>query len=130
MKKISTSNILLKYILKVVFSSIFSILILTYILSQLSYHFDLDSKYNTIFTVIICAVCAAITAFISTLGIRNNGLMLGAFAQIPLTFYSLLNVIFNENTWQLFLLKAVLIVLIGMLVGYLTTQKSKALKIK
>ena len=133
MRKIAvkgTNNLLLKYILKVVFTSIITILLFTYLFGKISYELDLDMKYDMMFSIAICAVCAAVTAFISVRGIKNNGLLLGAVAQIPLLFYSLLNVIFNENTIVFFLVKAVIVLLIGMLSGYISSQKSKKLRIK
>ena len=133
MKKIAikgTNNFLLKYILKVVLSTIISVFVFTFTFSKASYKFDLDMKYDMMLSIFVCALCAAITAFVSVKGIKNNGLLLGAFAQIPLMFYSLLNVIFNENTFVFFLIKSVIVLLIGMLVGYVTSQKSRKLRIK
>ena len=131
MKKISTckaNNILLKYILKVVLFTFISILLFTYISSVIIYHFDLDMKSEMIFSIFICAISGAITGFISTLGVKNNGAILGTFAQVPLLFCSLLNVIFNDNTLLFFLIKAVIIICVGMLSGILavrTTNKQR-----
>ncbi|MBQ9517908.1 MAG: TIGR04086 family membrane protein [Eubacterium sp.] len=133
MKKVSTSgskNILLVYILKVVITAILSILLFTYIFGKITYKFDLDLKYDNYFAMIICVLCAAITAFISVLGFKNNGLILGAAAQVPLLFYSILNVIFNGSSLLFFIIKAVLVICTGMLIGHITSQKSGRLRIK
>ncbi|MBE6719649.1 MAG: DUF3792 family protein [Ruminococcaceae bacterium] len=124
------NNVLLKYILKVIFSAIISLLLLSYVFSKLAYALDLDTKYNIYLTIIISVITAAITSFISVIGIKNNGALLGAFAQIPLILYSLLNVIFNENEFIFFCIKSVLVILTGLVIGYLTSEKSKKLRIK
>lgn len=124
------NNVLLKYILKVIFSAIISLLLLSYVFSKLAYALDLDTKYNIYLTIIISVITAAITSFISVIGIKNNGALLGAFAQVPLILYSLLNVIFNENEFIFFCIKSVLVILTGLVVGYLTSEKSKKLRIK
>lgn len=133
MRKISskgTNNILLKFTIKAVLSAIISIMVFTFIFSRISYSLDLDQRYNMIFTIFICAFCAAITGFFAVLGVKNNGIILGLIAQIPLIFYSFLNIIFNENTIVFFLIKLVIIVCTGMLFGYLAAKKSKKLRLK
>ena len=132
MKKISTNgtnNILLKYILRVVILTIISILVLSYIFSKIMYHLDLDMKYESLFSIFICAICALITGSLSVWGIKNNGLVLGMLAQIPLLFYSILNVIFNESSFVFFLIKAVIVLSVGMLTGYVSSKKSSRLRI-
>lgn len=133
MKKVSTggtNNLLLGYILKVVFSAVLSILLLTYIFSKVTYKLDLDLKFDNYFAIVICALCAAITAFVSVIGIKNNGFMLGAIAQVPLLFYSILNVIFYSSSILFFIIKAVLIICIGMLFGHIAAQKYGRLRHK
>lgn len=126
----TSNNLLLKYILKVVITTILAILLFTYFFSKISYMLDLDMKYNSILSVIICALCAAITSYVAVYGIKNNGLLLGAVAQVPLLFYSLLNVIFNENTLVLFLIKAFIVICVGMLMGLLANKKSSKLRLR
>lgn len=133
MKKISTNssnNILLKYILKVVITSVITILLFTYIFSKITYKFDLDLKINTYFAIVICIICAAVTAFVSVIGIKNNGFILGAVAQIPLVFYSILNVIFNDSSFLFFIIKAVIIISVGMLFGQIASKKTVRLRLK
>ena len=133
MKKIAflgANNLLLKYILKVVLSTIISLLLFSFVFSKISYHMDLDLKVNLIFSIIICALCAAITGYTSVLGIKNNGMLLGAVAQLPLLFYSILNVIFNENTAVLFLIKTVIVICTGMLFGHISSRRASKLRLK
>ncbi len=132
MKKITaikTEHVLLKYILKVILSTFISILCFSYLAGKIVYKLDADLKVNLVISLFICAICSAAVAFISVLGFRNNGLLLGALAQLPLLFYSLLNVIFNENTWLFFGIKAVIIICVGMLFGHLAGMKSSKVKI-
>ena len=132
MRKISgktTNNIILKFVIKAVISTILSIIMFSFIFSEISYHFDVDLKVNMIFTIIICVLCSAVIGYLSVIGIKNNGALLGAIAQIPLIFYSLLNVVFHENTIIFFAIKALIIILMGTLTGYLAMSKSRKLRL-
>lgn len=68
-------------------------------------------------------------SFVSVNGFKNNGILLGLIAEMPLVFYSLVNLIFNGNYVLFFVIKTVLIILFGMLIGELTVRKSKKIKV-
>ena len=133
MKKISTkssNNILLKFILKVIFSTVLCLIFLSYVTSKIVYVLDLNTNIDLTLTLLICAITSAVTAAVSVYGIKNNGLLLGALSQIHLILYSLLNVIFNENTYLFFIIKVIIVILVGMLFGFLSSKKSSKLRIK
>lgn len=133
MKKLSsasTDRILLKFILKIIFSTIVSILLFSFIFSEITYKLDLDMNINKIFSIIICCLCSAVISFISVSGLKNNGLVMGILSEIPLIFYSLLNLIFYENSALFFVIKLVIITLLGALIGLLTTKRSRKFKVK
>lgn len=133
MKKFSSSStdkLLLKYVIKIIVSTIASILFFSFIFSEITYRLDLDLEINKIFSIVICGLCSAIIAFISVHGLKNNGILMGIIAQIPLIFYSLINLIFYENSALFFLIKLVIIVLAGALSGFLTTKNANNFKVK
>ncbi len=133
MKKISiskTDNIIIKFILRVVLSTIASILLFSYILAQIIYKLDLSLDTAKIAGVIVCGICSVIISYISLIGIKNNRLLMGALSSVALIFYSLINTIFNNDNYLLFLIKLILILLISALTGYLSGNKSRKFKVK
>lgn len=133
MKKISiskTDNIIVKFILRAVISTIASILLLSYIFAQIIYKLDLSLDTAKIGGVVLCGICAALISYISLIGIKNNRLLMGAVSSVPLIFYSLINTIFTNDNYILFIIKFVLILLISALTGYLSRSKNKKFKVK
>lgn len=133
MKKLSTAKtdkLIISYALKVVVSSIVSIILFSYIFSQIVYKFDLDLDTSKIFAIIVCALSAVVISFVSVSGIKNNGLIMGVISVIPLCFYSLINLVFYNDNVLLFFIKLVIMLLIGALIGYMRTNKNKKFKVK
>lgn len=133
MKKFSTAKtdkLIVGYALRVVISSIVSILIFSYIFSQIVYRLDLDLEISKIFAIIICALSAAVISLISVWGLKNNGLIMGVISVVPLCFYSLINLVFYNDNVLLFFIKLFVMLLIGALTGMLRTNKSRKFKVK
>ena len=133
MKKLSTSStekLLLKYVIKAVVTSVLSILIFTYIFSRIVYKFDIDLENNGIISIFIVLISSSLTAFISVLSIKNNGMLMGIISQLPIVFFSLLNMIFNDNSFVLFLIKLVLSLFCGALFGIFASKKSSKFRVK
>ena len=132
MKKLSTNNadnLILKFCVKVIISSVISILLFSYIAGKIVFALDLDLDLSKNISVAICVLCACVISFVSVNGFKNNGILLGLIAEMPLVFYSLVNLIFNGNYVLFFVIKTVLIILFGMLIGELTVRKSKKIKV-
>lgn len=133
MKNLSTqktNKLLIFFVLKIIVSSILSIMIYSFIFSKITYSLDLSLDYYQIFGVIISALSAMTISLISITGIKNNGLMMGIVSEIPLGFYILVNAIFNNHNIGLLFIKLILIFLIGALIGIIKTSKKKKFKVK
>ena len=129
-KTSSTEKLLLKYVLKVVLSSIITLLLFTYLFSQIVLKLDLDLEINNTLSLFITALCSSTVAFISVLSIKNNGALMGIISQLGLIIYSLFNMIFNDNSLILFLIKVVIMIFCGALFGILASKKSIKFKVK
>lgn len=127
---IKTNKLLLKYVIKVVLLSIFSILFFTFISSEILYKLDLSLDSANVITIIICALSAMIVSYFSLGEIKNNGLLMGVVSQIPLIFYSLINMIFSDNSFIYFLIKTIIMFLIGAVIGLLRTKKNSKIRVK
>ncbi len=126
----STEKLLIKYVLKVVLSSVISILLFTYLFSRIVYKLDLDLDYNGLISLFVVLICSSITAFISVLSIKNNGILMGIISQIPIIFFSLVNLIFNDNSIVVFLIKLAISLFCGALFGILASKKTTKFKVK
>ena len=133
MKNYSSSaanKLLIKYVLKAVITTIAGILLFSFLFSEITYKLDLDLDINNVFSIIIVFLCSALCAYSSVLGFKNNGAIMGIISQIPLIFYSVLNMIINENSWMFLLIKLVISLLTGALFGILASKKSAKFKVK
>ena len=133
MKKLSTvksDKIIVLYVVKSVAATLACILLFTYLFSKIAYHFNFGSEVYPILTIIICALSAAVIAFSAVSGLKNNGVMLGILAQLPLLFYSIINMVFYDNSIVFFIIKTILVIAVGALVGLVTTKRKERFKIK
>ena len=129
-KQSSTNRLLIKFVIKSVISTIFSIAFFSFVFSEIVYKLDLSTDNNRVFSIIIVFLCSACIAFISVLSIKNNGALMGIVSTLALLFYETFNMIFNDSGLVLFLIKLVLTLLTGALFGILATRKSNKFKVK
>ena len=132
MKKFSASGsdrLIVLFVIKAVVTTIVCVLLLSALASEILLKLDISVSYKHIISVIICLITAALSAFISTSGFKNNGALFGIIAQIPLIFYSLVNTIFGNNTLVFFLIKFAVIALTGALFGAVRVKKSSSFKV-
>ena len=133
MKKISSSNakgLLIKFVIKSVVLTAISVLLLSAIFSFIVYKADLDLKYLEYLSFGVCAFSAMITAYFSVKSFKNNGLVMGILSCLPLIIYSFINLLVNGNNIIYFLIKLLIILLLGGVFGLLSTKKSKKFKVK
>jgi putative membrane protein (TIGR04086 family) len=129
LKTVKTDKLILKFTLKSIISSIVSILLLSLLFSEIIYKLDLDLSSSDLFAVIICALSSLIVSFVSVFGFKNNGLLMGVISQAPILLMLLYNLLFNDNSILLFLIKLIIIIVIGGLTGIMRTKKSKKIKV-
>ena len=75
------------------------------------------------------ALSALTISFFSCYKLKNNGLLLGLLSEIPLLFYSLINVIFNGCDIIYFLIKLAIMLFAGGLGGLLAVKRGKRFKL-
>lgn len=132
MKKmnIKTNKLLLTYVIKSVSLSVLSILLFSFISSEIIYRLDLSLSSINAVTIIICALSALIVSYFSLGSIRNNGVLMGLICETPLIFYSFINMIFSENSFLFFLIKTVIMLLIGAVIGIIRAKKNSKIRVK
>ena len=130
MFKNKSEKLLAVYFIKVVISSVCSVLMLTYCFSLIILKLDLGVDKAGFVSIIVYSISAAITSIISVTGLKNNGLLMGIISQLPLILLSLFNLIFCSNTLLLFIVKVIISLTVGSVCGFLTVKRGKRFKIK
>lgn len=131
MKKLDkSSKIIISIILRVLFLSVISIVVFSLLLSLIVYKLDLSLDLISYLSIVVIGLCSFIVSIISTLGIKNNGSVIGMISQLPLIIYSLINTIVNDNQFYIFVIKLFLTLIIGALTGYFRVNKNKKFKVK
>ena len=132
MKKVSSKSadrVIILFIIKVLLSTVASLLLFSFLFSEIIYRLDLSLDSAKVFSLIICGLTSVFVSLISVYGNKNKGAILGVLSVIPLLLYTLFNLIFNDTNIILFLIKVVLIVLCGALTGFLISNKTKKFKV-
>lgn len=126
----STNKLLTKFIIKSVISTVICVLCFTFLFSEIMFNLDIDIAKTNIFSLVMVGLSSLIIGYISVYSIKNSGIIMGILAQIPLCFYMIINVIFNDSNLAFFIIKLVIIVLCGALSGVVASEKSKKIKVK
>lgn len=131
MKKISSNSnkLIIGFIVKAAVSTLLSVLLFSFIATQIIYRFDLSLDTSRICSVIICTASAFVISLVTTHGLKNNSAIIGMLSQIGLIFFSLINLIFNENSLLFFIIKLALILLVGAATGFINENRSKKIKV-
>lgn len=126
----STNKLLVKFVIKSVISTVLSLFCLTFLASEIIFKADIDLSKLSIVSLFVVGFSSIIISFISVYGIKNSGLLFGIMSEIPLIFYMLVNAIFHSSNWIYFLLKILIVILLGAFGGIIASEKSKKIKVK
>lgn len=108
MPKITTNNaggILVKYAVKIILSSVLSILILNALCSFAVLKLDLDLSVLQYLGAAICVISGLIISSISLTGFKNNYLVLSIISVLPLLIYTIINFCINRTDTVFIIIK-------------------------
>lgn len=123
------NNILIKFFIKSVLSTIISIIAISFLSSYIIYKYDFDLSIVNTICIIIYIISSMIISYISTLGFKNNGVLMGIISIIPMILYSAFTLAFGNNTIIYFAIKCVIAIVISSIIGLINTKKSKKFKV-
>ncbi|MDE6767426.1 MAG: hypothetical protein K2J35_04450 [Eubacterium sp.] len=126
MPKITTNNaggLLVKYAVKIVISSVLSILVLNSLCSFVVLKFDIDLAVLQYAGTAICVISALIITFISLSGFKNNFLILSMISVLPLLIYTIVNFCINKTDAVFIIIKIAGIVICAFVVSILKSSK-------
>lgn len=126
MPKINSSNmngLLIKYALKIILSSVLSVLLLNTLCSFAVLKFDLNLEVLRYAGAAICIISAFIISFISISGFKNNYLVLSMISVLPLMIYTIINFCFNKSDAVFIIIKIAGIIIAAFIVSLVKSGK-------
>lgn len=126
MPKISASNIkglLINYTIRIVLTTVLSILLQSLLFSFVALQFDIDLSLLKYFGVVITIISSIIISYVSTIGFKNNVLLLSIISVMPLLLISIINFAVNKGSAPVILIKIFGIILCSILVSIIKVSK-------
>ncbi|MCH5321759.1 MAG: hypothetical protein J1E36_08330 [Eubacterium sp.] len=127
MRKITSSGnthgLLVKYAIKIVLSTLLSILLLSVICSFIVLKLDIDMSVLQYLGTGICIICGFLISFISTSGFKNNFLVLSMMSILPLLVYTVVNFCVNKPSAVFIIVKLVGVILSALVVSLMRSSK-------
>lgn len=126
MPKISASNIrglLINFVIRIALTTVLSILIQSLLFSFIALEFDIDLSVLKYFGVVITILSSIIISYVSTIGFKNNVMLLSVISVIPLLLISIINFAVNKGNGLIMLTKVIGIILCSILVSVIKVSK-------
>lgn len=123
------NKLLIKFFIKSILITVLCAVILGSGFAEVLYKGDISLDYVNVVSVIIIVVTAVLTAFFSVSGFKNNGLLLGIISEFPLLIICTINLIFSHSGFIYYVIKLLILVLIGGVVGILKVKNNSKFKV-
>lgn len=126
MPKITTNNaggLLVKYAVKIIVSTLLSILILSAACSFTVLKFDIDLTSLQYIGTVICIISSLIISFVSLAGFKNNYLVLSMISVLPLLIYTIVNFCINKTDTVFIIIKIAGIIISAFAVSIIKSSK-------
>ncbi len=126
MPKNSASNIkglLINYTVRIVLTTVLSVFVQSLLFSFIVLQFDIDLELLKYFGVIITILSSIIISYVSTIGFKNNVMLLSVISVIPLLLLSIINFAVNNGSTTAILIKILGIILCSILVSVIKVSK-------
>lgn len=128
MPKISATNskgLFLIYFIKMLLSSILSVLLFNVIASAIILNLDLNLSCVNYISIAVCFLASIIISIISISGFKNNFLLLSVISVIPFAIYIFINFMINNSSSLYFIIKIVLIFASAIAVALIKSAKKR-----
>lgn len=128
MLKISSSDtkgFFIKYIIRVILSTVISLVSLTALFSYIFVKLDLDLKLVSYCVFAIAAVSSFIVSFFSTLKIKNNLLALSVISTIPISIITIVNTLIEKGSITDLIINIILIVILSCVSAIIKSSRKR-----
>lgn len=133
MKKIKSSlnnKLLIFFILKAIILSAVFCISFSALISFVFYKFDISFDSVEYISIAVAVISAALNAFFCSSSFKNSGFLVGVISSLPLIVFSVINLIYNQNTLWIFLVKLVFIIIVSGFSGMYSVKNSKKIRVK
>ena len=127
MPKISFSGskgLFAKYALKIILSTILSILVLSAVASFIILKLDLDLKAVAYISCIISFLSSGIISYVSITGFKNNYLVLSLISVVPYITYVFVNML-NSKNYTHGIISIALVIFTAVIISILKSTKNR-----
>lgn len=128
MTKINSLNakgLLLKYVAKIILSSVLSVIILNSLFSVVFLKLDLDLSLCKYIGIAIVFISALIISYISTGGFKNNILPLSLISVLPFLLFIIINFSIGRGDIKIMMIKIVVTAVSALISSLLRLKKLK-----
>lgn len=128
MPKISATNskgLFLTYFIKIVISSIASVMLFNSISSAIILKLDLDLSVAGYVSIAVCLLSSIIISIISISGFKNNFLLLSVISVVPFAVFVFINFLVNKSNSIYFIIKLALIFAVAIIVALIKSSRKR-----
>ncbi len=121
----SSKGLFLTYFIKIVISSIASVMLFNSISSAIILKLDLDLSVAGYVSIAVCLLSSIIISIISISGFKNNFLLLSVISVVPFAIFVFINFLVNKSNSIYFIIKLALIFAVAIIVAFIKSSRKR-----
>ena len=112
-------------LIKIVISSIASVMLFNSISSAIILKLDLDLSVAGYVSIAVCLLSSIIISIISISGFKNNFLLLSVISVVPFALFVFINFLVNKSNSIYFIIKLALIFAVAIIVALIKSSRKR-----
>ncbi len=121
----SSKGLFLTYFIKIVISSIASVMLFNSISSAIILKLDLDLSVAGYVSIAVCLLSSIIISITSISGFKNNFLLLSVISVVPFAIFVFINFLVNKSNSIYFIIKLALIFAVAIIVALIKSSRKR-----
>ena len=121
----SSKGLFLTYFIKIVISSIASVMLFNSISSAIILKLDLDLSVAGYVSIAVCLLSSIIISIISISGFKNNFLLLSVISVVPFALFVFIIFLVNKSNSIYFIIKLALIFAVAIIVALIKSSRKR-----
>ena len=121
----SSKGLFLTYFIKIVISSIASVMLFNSIFLAIILKLDLDLSVAGYVSIAVCLLSSIIISIISISGFKNNFLLLSVISVVPFALFVFINFLVNKSNSIYFIIKLALIFAVAIIVALIKSSRKR-----
>ncbi len=121
----SSKGLFLTYFIKIVISSIASVMLFNSISSAIILKLDLDLSVAGYVSIAVCLLSSIIISITSISGFKNNFLLLSVISVVPFAVFVFINFLVNKSNSIYFIIKLALIFAVAIIVALIKSSRKR-----